>query len=129
MTKTKRIFDSRNNRIIIFCFAECSFGGGFPGDEVFCEGYTVQGSPCTNEKECCRNPVKGVMEGCYNMSLIQGQVTLKFQNKLRLLLSPIVDFYFFPTFSFGKRLSFGGVQFWTFPYLLPRWISVGRFFF
>ncbi|RMX56760.1 hypothetical protein pdam_00022251 [Pocillopora damicornis] len=50
---------------------ECSFGGGFPGDEVFCEGYTEQGSPCTNEKECCRNPVKGVMEGCYNMSLIQ----------------------------------------------------------
>lgn len=95
MTKTKRIFDSRNNEIIFFCFAECSFGGGFPGNDVFCEGYTGQGSPCTNEKECCRNPVKGVMAGCYNMSVIQGQITLKFQNKLRLLLSPIVDFYFF----------------------------------
>lgn len=91
MTKTKIIFDSRNNKIIIFCFAECSFGEGFPGDEVFCEGYTGQGSPCTNEKECCRNPVKE-LAGCYNMSVIQGQITLKFQNKLRLLLSPIVDF-------------------------------------
>lgn len=77
MTKTKRIFDSRNNKIIIFCFAECSFGGGFPEDDVFCEGYTGQGSLCTNEKECCRNPVEGVMAGCYNMSVIQGPDNIK----------------------------------------------------
>ncbi|XP_022777530.1 uncharacterized protein LOC111318948 [Stylophora pistillata] len=47
---------------------ECSFSG-FPGDDsIFCRGHTGQDSPCTNERECCMNPIT---PGCFNMSVIQ----------------------------------------------------------